>query len=102
MDEYSIIAKYGVEIGILGAFIWAFRKVLSSVLDDKAATMEVIGKNTEAFFDLKGSVKESCRVTKENRDAIKDVSKSMNQIHEFWVNKNGEFDKWDGNERRKL
>ena len=60
MDEYNILFKYGIEVGILGAFLWAFKKVLSHVLDDKTAMMEIVGQNTEAFYSLKDTMKDHC------------------------------------------
>ena len=57
MEEYNILFKYGIEVGILGAFLWAFKRVLSAVINDKARNMEIIVQNTEAFYDLKGTMK---------------------------------------------
>ena len=89
MDEYNILFKYGIEVGILGAFLWAFKKILSSVLDDKTAMMEMIGNNTEAFHEVKetmhevkDAVKDSCITLKTFRDEAITAISGFQEKHE--------------------
>lgn len=97
MDEYNILFKYGVEVGILGAFLWAFKRILSYVLNDKATMMEVVSKNTEAFYEVKGAIKESCNSQKSFQEEAVRAIKGFQQSHRSHSDRDEKMIKMLGN-----
>ena len=91
MDEYNILFKYGIEVGILGAFLWAFKKILSSVLDDKTTMMEIVGNNTEALHDMKDTIRDSCDTLKSFREEAVTAIRGFQEKHKMITDRDEEI-----------